>query len=143
MTPPPDRPTRAPRDRLAAIRRSPWFQPLLGAALGIAVLVTFSLSGHPNRGVIGFALLVAFGVLLRLASRSDTIKGLRGDGRDERFELIRLRATGIAARTLVLAVVLAWFVSVAEGRSGAPYDWLAAIAGASFLLSVGVLQRRS
>jgi hypothetical protein len=85
---------------------------------------------------VGLAGLTAFGLFFLLAGRSETIRGLRGDGRDERFAQIDLRATAITGLALLVALIVAWLVAVARGRSGSPYDWLLAIGGLAYLLAV-------
>ena len=37
---------------------------------------------------------------------------------------------------LILAVIVAWLVQIAQGHSGHPYDWLGAIGGLAYLLAV-------
>jgi hypothetical protein len=141
-TTPPDPPTR-PRLTLHSVSRSAWFQPLAAVLLGLVFLLVATLGGHNSAGVLGFGVLTAFGVLLRLGGRSDTIRGLRGDGRDERFVLLRLKAGNVAGRVVILAVVIASLVRVAEGHTATPYSWLSALAGATFLVTIGLLQWRS
>jgi hypothetical protein len=102
-----------------------------------------SVGGQSSRGGVGLAVLAGFGAFLLLGGRSDTIRGLRGDGRDERFEMMRLKAAGLAGRVVVLAVVVAYLVRVGQGHSGAPYSWLSALAGITFLVSFGYLRWRS
>jgi hypothetical protein len=46
--------------------------------------------------VISLAVLAAFGLIILLAGRSETVRGLRGDGRDERFAQIDLNATALS-----------------------------------------------
>jgi hypothetical protein len=142
-TAPPNMPPSRRQWDLNSLRRTRWFQPLFAVLLGVVVLVVMSLGGHSSRGGVGLAVLAAFGAFLLLGGRSDTVRGLRGDGRDERFELMRLKAAGLAGRVVVLAVVAAYLVRVAEGHSGAPYSWLSALAGITFLLSFGCQRWRS
>jgi hypothetical protein len=135
MTRQPDAPEVHRRD-LGSMRHSRWFQPLLAILLGAALLAVLSVGGHPQEGTLAFAIMVGFAILLLAGERSDTVRALRGDGRDERFELIRLKAATLAARVVLLAVVALFLVEVARGNSGAPYDWLSALGGATFLASV-------
>jgi hypothetical protein len=121
---------------LRAVRRSRWFQPLLAIFLGAVLLAVLSIGGHPQEGTGAFAIMIVFAIFLLAGDRSDTVRALRGDGRDERFELIQLRASTLAARLVLLAVVVGFLVEVARGNSGAPYDWLSALGGATFLASV-------
>jgi hypothetical protein len=121
---------------LRGVRRSRWFQPLLAIFLGAVLLAVLSIGGHPQEGTVAFAVMVGFAIFLLAGDRSDTIRALRGDGRDERFELIQLRAATLAARLVLLAVVVGSLVEVTRGNSGAPYTWLSALGGVTFLASV-------
>jgi len=124
------------KDRSQAITRSKWFLPSFSLVLGLVVLAVSWLGGHPGSGAISFAVLAVFGLLVLAAGRSETIRGLRGDGRDERFAQIDLQATAFAGLTLIVAMIVAWLVATARGQSGSPYDWLLAIGGLAYALAV-------
>jgi|GEM_PF-789715 len=126
---------------LRTIRRRRWFQPLLAILAGALLLIVLAVGGHAAEGPPAFAILVAFAIFLYAGSRSDTVRALRGDRRDERFELIQLRASTLAARVVLLAVVALFLAGLARGRSGEPYGWLSALGGATFLASL-LWQRR-
>ena len=68
--------------------------------------------------------MVAFGALILFDGRSETIRGLRGDGRDERFRQIDVVATAIAGTVVITAIIVAFLVEVARGHDGSPYAWL-------------------
>jgi hypothetical protein len=119
-----------------SIRRSRWFQPALAILAGVVLLAVFSIGGHAGDGPPAFAIMVVFAIVLLAGDRSDTVRALRGDGRDERFELIQLKASTLAARVVLLAVVALFLIEVARGNSGSPFDWLSALGGATFLASV-------
>jgi hypothetical protein len=118
------------------IARSKWFLPSFSLALGLVVLAVFWLGGNLGEGIISFVILVVFGLFVLVAGRSETIRGLRGDGRDERFAQIDLRATAAAGLALIIAMIVAWLAAVARGQSGSPYDWLLAVGGLAYLLAV-------
>jgi hypothetical protein len=124
------------KGRSRAITRSKWFLPLFSVALGLVILAVSWLGGQPATGVISFGVLAVFGLLVLLAGRSETIRGLRGDGRDERFARIDLQATAVTGLVLLVALIVAWLVATARGQSGSPYDWLLAIGGLGYLLAV-------
>jgi len=124
------------KDRNRGITRSKWFLPSFSFVLGLVILAVAWLGGQPGEGVFGLAGLTAFGLFFLLAGRSETIRGLRGDGRDERFAQIDLRATAITGLALLVALIVAWLVAIARGQSGSPYDWLLAIGGLAYLLAV-------
>jgi hypothetical protein len=122
--------------------RSKWFMPLFCVALGVIVLVTSWLGGQPGAGLVSLAWLAGAGLFFLLVTgRSETIRGLT-TGRDERFAQIDLKATAVAGLALVTAVIVAWLVQVAQGHSGSPYDWLAAIGGLAYLLAVAFFRWR-
>jgi hypothetical protein len=100
------------------------------------------LGGHPGEGAVSLAILAAFGLFFLLAGRSETIRGLRGDGRDERFAQIDLQATAAAGLALIVALIVAWLVATARGQSGSPYDWLLAIGGLAYALAVAYFRWR-
>jgi hypothetical protein len=124
------------KGRNRSITRSKWFLPSFSLVLGLIILAASWLGGDPGAGVISLGGLIAFGLLFLLAGRSETIRGLRGDGRDERFAQIDLQATAITGLALLVALIVAWLVAIAQGRSGSPYDWLLAIGGLAYLLAV-------
>ena len=78
--------------------------------------------------------------MLLLGGRSETIRGLRGDGRDERFSRIDLHATPAAGLVVISAIIIAFVVELARGNDGAPYAWLGALAGIAYLVAVAVFR---
>jgi hypothetical protein len=101
------------------------------------VLLGAGILGHKvDDGLFGLGVMTAFGAFIAFGGRSETIRGLRGDGRDERFAQIDLRATAITGLALLVALIVAWLVAIARGQSGSPYDWLLAIGGLAYLLAV-------
>ena len=89
------------------ITRSKWFQPLFAVVLGLLVFVAQWIGGDPGSGLVSFAILAGAGLVLLLGGRSETIRGLRGDGRDERFRQIDIHATALAELAVITAVIVA------------------------------------
>ena len=118
------------------VTRSRWFLPLFAVALGLVVFVAQWIGGDPRSGLVSFAIVASFGLLVLLGGRSETIRGLRGDGRDERFAQIDLQATALSGLAVIVALIVAWLVATARGQSGNPYGWLLAIAGLTYVLAV-------
>ena len=100
------------------VTRSRWFLPLFAVALGVVVFVAQWIGGDPRSGLVSFAIVAGFGLLVLLGGRSETIRGLRGDGRDERFRRIDIHATALAGLAVITAVIVAFLVEVARGRRG-------------------------
>jgi hypothetical protein len=71
---------------------------VLAVVLGRLGLVFFAAQwiGDLRSGLESLAVLAGFGALVLLGGRSETIRGLRGDGRDERFKQIDIHATALA-----------------------------------------------
>ena len=130
------------KERSQAICRSRWFTPLICVAAGIVMFAVSWLGGQFAGGLISFAILAAFGlILLLLTGRSETVRGLTV-GRDERFAQLDLRATAVAGLVVLLAMLVAWLVEIARGQSGSPYGWLLAIGGLAYLVAFAFFRWR-
>jgi cobalamin synthase len=115
---------------------SKWLLPTVSLGLGVVMLVACWLGGNPGAGAASFGFSALFALLVLLAGRSETVRGLRGDGRDERFAQIDLRATALTGVVLLVTLIVAWLVATARGQDGDPYGWLLAIGGLTYLLAV-------
>jgi hypothetical protein len=118
------------------IAKSKWFTPLFAVALGLVMFAAQWIGGNPRSGLGSLAIMSAFGALVLFGGRSETIRGLRGDGRDERFREIDIHATAIAGMAVITAIIVAFIVELARGHSGMPYAWLGAVGGLAYLLAV-------
>ncbi|HVC42258.1 MAG TPA: hypothetical protein VND54_09800 [Candidatus Saccharimonadales bacterium] len=124
------------------VMHSKWTVPAFSVVMGL-VLLGANIVGHQLvLGLWSLGILVVFGGAVALGGRSETIRGLRGDGRDERFAMLDLQATAVAGLAVLIAVIVAFIVEVARGHSGEPYDWLGAIGGLAYLAAVIVLRVR-
>ncbi len=122
--------------------RSKWFLPGISVALGLAFLAALWAGGKPTDGLFSLAVMTGVALLFLLGGRSETIRGLRGDGRDERFARLDLVATAIAGNVLIALVIGACIWEWAHGRDGSPYVQLGAITGVTYVLAVGFLRWR-
>lgn len=122
--------------------RSKWFLPLFSVGLGFVMLAAMWIGGDPSTGLQSLAIMTVFGALILFGGRSETVRGLRGDGRDERFRQIDIHATAFAGIVVLSAIIVAFIVEVARGHEGTPYSWLGAIGGLSYLLAVIGLRLR-
>lgn len=124
------------------VTRSKWFVPLLSVALGIVVFAAQWVGGDPGSGLVSLAIMTGFGALILLGGRSETIRGLRGDGRDERFRKIDIHATAFAGLAVITAIIVAFVIELARGHSGAPYGWLGGIGGLTYVVAIIVFRIR-
>lgn len=116
--------------------------PGVAVAGGVLYLVAGLLGDRTGLGVCGLVIMLVFALALWLARRrSETVQGLL-DRRDERINSIDLTATALTGGVLVVVLVVGFAVSVARGGDGSPYDWLAAVGGVTYIVSVIVLRLR-
>jgi hypothetical protein len=126
-----------------AVHRTKWFLPLFSAALGVACLVALWIGDEPGLGLASLGIMCAFGLVFLLGGRSETIRGLRGNGRDERFAAIDRDATLVAGNILIGLVIALCLWEWAQGRDGSPYTALGALTGLSYLAAVVWFRVRS
>jgi hypothetical protein len=126
-----------------ATRRLPWWWlTSVSILLGLGCLAAFWVGGNPWQGLFSFLLLAAFGAVFAVGGRSDAIRGLRGDGRDEYWRQLDWDATGLAGGLLILVVVGMCMWEWAHGRDGTPYTQLGAIAGVAYVVALVALRLR-
>jgi hypothetical protein len=124
------------------IARSKWFLPTFCVILGLVVFVAQWIGGDPRSGLVSWAILAGFGLLVLLGGRSETVRGLRGDGADERFRRIDIHATALAGLALIIAVIVGFVVELARGHNGNPYGWLGAVAGITYIVAIIIFRVR-
>jgi hypothetical protein len=122
--------------------RSKWFLPAFAVALGIVMFVAQLVGGSLAGALWSFGVMTVFAAVVLLGGRSETIRGLRGDGRDERFRQLDIHATALAGLAVIVAVVVAFLVEVARGHDGQPYAWLGAVGGIAYVAAVVALRLR-
>jgi hypothetical protein len=120
-----------------------WFLPVFSLAMGLGMWGAFWAGGDPTGGAVSFAVMAIFGAVFFFGGKSETIRGMRGDGRDERWAMIDQQATAFAGLTVITATLVGFGIEVAHGRDGSPYGQLAAIAGIAYLLAFFVARWRS
>jgi len=122
--------------------RSRWFLPLFALALGGVVFGAQAIGGDPGSGLVSLGIMALAGAVFLFGGRSETIRGLRGDGRDERFQRIDIHATAFAGTVVIAAVIVGFLVEVARGRDGTPFTWLGALGGLAYLAAIAVMRLR-
>jgi drug/metabolite transporter (DMT)-like permease len=123
--------------------RSRWWMPLFSLALGALVFAAFTVGGDAGQGAQGFGVMAVVAALFVFGGRSETLRGLGGPGRDERWAAIDLRASAFAGLVLIAVTIGAWLWEVANGDDGEPYAQLCAIAGVAYIVGVAFLRWRS
>jgi hypothetical protein len=122
--------------------KTKWFTPLFSVALGAICLAAFWIGGDPTQGLISLGVVGGLGVLLLVGGRSELVRGLRGDGKDEYWARLDLHATTLSGMAVLTAVIAMCLWEWAHGRSGEPYTLLGAIGGVTYIGAVAVLRLR-
>ena len=86
-----------------------------------------------------FAFIAA---VFALGGRSETVRQIRGDGRDERWARIDLAGTAVSGMVIITAIIAMCIYEWAHGRDGSPYVQLGALGGVSYLVAIVILMRR-
>ena len=123
--------------------RSRWWTPAFSLFLGALVLTAFWIGGNRDDGLKSFGLFVALAALFAFGGRSDTLRGLGGPGRDERWAMIDLRASASAGLVVITVLSGAWLWELAHGRDGSPYGPVLAIGGVAYLVAIAYLRWRA
>jgi 4-hydroxybenzoate polyprenyltransferase len=125
------------------VRRYPkWFMPVSSLGLGGACLAAFWLGGNRNQGLFSLALMGGLAAVFAFGGRSETIRGLRGDGRDEYWQGLDAGATLFAGLVLIVGAIAMCMWEWAHGRDGSPYVQLCALAGLAYMAALVALRLR-
>lgn len=124
------------------VTETKWFLPAFCVAFGLVIFGAQWIGGDAGSGLVSLGIMSAFGALVLFGGRSETIRGLRGDGRDERFRAIDIRATAISGLAVITAIIIAFVIELARGHDGSPFTWLGAIAGLTYLAAIVVFRVR-
>ena len=123
--------------------RRRWWTPAVALVLGLAMLVAFWIGGNVTDGVISFGVMAAVAVGVVVFGRSETVSGLSGPGRDERWAKIDIHATALTGMVLITVIIGAFLVEVAQGEDGQPWSQLGALGGITYIIAVAILRARS
>ena len=121
-----------------------WFMPSFALFIGLVMLGAFWIGDDLGQGLASLGIVAFVAVLFYFgARRSETLAGIGGPTRDERWETIDVHATALAGVAVFLAIIGAFLVEVAQGKDGSPYSALGAVGGLAYILAVALLRWRS
>ena len=123
--------------------RSRWWMPAFSVFLGLLMFGAFAIGGDVTDGLVSLGIMVALAAGILVFGRSETVRGISGPGRDERWAMIDIHATAITGLVLVVVVIGAFLIEIAQGKDGEPWSLLGAIGGLSYVLAVALLRWRS
>ena len=125
------------------VYRRRWWMPVFSLFLGIVMFVAFWIGDDITDGLISFGIMAALAVGIVVFGRNETVRGLSGPGRDERWAKIDITATALTGFVLIAVIIGAFLVEVAQGEDGEPWSQLGALGGIVYIISVAVLRARS
>ena len=113
--------------------RRTWTPALSLVAIGGIVLAAEAADGDVASGLGWFAALAILGAILAFGARYEAVRTARGEGGDERDELIETRAMAFAGTVLVTALTGAVLAALLQGDDPSPYTWILAAGGVAFV----------
>ena len=125
-----------------SVTHSRWRMPAFSFVLGLLVLAAFWAGGDPVSGLWGLGVMTAVAALFLFGGRSETLAGLGGPGRDERWVAIDMRATAASGLVVITVLIAAFLWEVGHGRDGSPYGQLCALAGVVYITAVAIQRWR-
>ncbi|GAB3978379.1 hypothetical protein GCM10029978_070930 [Actinoallomurus acanthiterrae] len=117
-----------------------WIAPALAIAAGVAIGATEASRGHMSTGLVGFAVLLGYGVLLAYRRGESVLTTHEAFGVGRRSG-IHLRAAAMTGDVLVGVIVAAMLVQALRGAEIGLLAGLAAVAGVTYFLSIVMLNR--
>ena len=131
-------------DNVNRIQRTRWYMPAFALFIGLVMLGAFWIGDDLGQGLASLGIMTFVAALFYFgARRSETLAGIGGPARDERWEQIDIHATALSGLVLVPVIIGAFLVEVAQGQDGSPYSALGAVGGLAYILSVAFLCWRS
>ena len=125
------------------IYRSRWYMPAFSVFLGLLMLGAFAIGGDVGDGLFALGVMVLLAVGILVFGRNETVRGLSGPGRDERWAKIDITASALTGLVLITVIIGAFLVEVARGEDGQPWSQLGAVGGVTYIIAVALLRWRS
>ena len=123
--------------------RSRWWTPAVALLLGGLILAATAAGGNGTDGLKAFAVMAVVAGAFAFGGRSETMRGLGGPGRDERWAMIDQRATSFAGTVVVTVLIGAWLWELAEGDDGGAYAQILVVGAIAYVLAIAFLRWRT
>lgn len=121
----------------------PGVTPAVCVAIGALGGTAQWLGGNRGDAVITFGLMAAIAAVFAAGGRNETIRMMRGDGRDERWAMIDVRATAFAGIVIIVILTGAAFWETAHGRTPEPFAPVLSAGAVSYAAALLWLRRRT
>ena len=123
--------------------RSGWYMPAFSVFLGLLMLGAFAIGGDLGDGLFALGVMVVLAAGILVFGRNETVRGLSGPGRDERWAKLDITASALTGLVLITVIIGAFLVEVARGEDGQPWSQLGAVGGVTYIIAVALLRWRS
>jgi hypothetical protein len=117
--------------------------PAFSVFLGLLMLGAFAIGGDVGDGLFALGVMVVLAAGILVFGRNETVRGLSGPGRDERWAKIDITASALTGLVLITVIIGAFLVEVAQGEDGQPWSQLGAVGGVTYIIAVALLRWRS
>ena len=104
-----------------SLYRGRWL-PVWSMSLGVVLSVAIVIGGNLTAGLINLGVFAMFSAFFYFGAGNETVGGIAAPRRDERWEMIHERAMVFAGTVIVLGLIAAWVVDLANGNDGSPYS---------------------
>lgn len=111
-----------------------WAVPGITLGTGVVVGVLLAADGRTGTALVALAALTGYAAYLAYRRNEPALPFSEGFGTGTRARA-HLRAAAMTGDVLTVAVIGALIVEALRGADITPYAWLAAVAGATYLLS--------
>ena len=123
--------------------RSRWWMPAFALLLGGLALTAMAIGGNTSDGLKAFGVMALLAAVFAFGGRSETLRGLGGPGRDERWSMIDRRATSFTGTVLIAVLIGAWLWELSQGDDGSPYGQIMVAGAIAYLLAIVFLRWRA
>ncbi|MBW8483298.1 ABC transporter permease [Actinomadura parmotrematis] len=111
-----------------------WIAPALALTLGVVLAAVLAADGRTGTGLVTLGVLAGYAALLAYRRNEPALPFSEAFGTGHRARA-HLKSAAMTGDVLVIAVVGALVVQALRGADVTPFAWLAALAGATYLLS--------
>ncbi len=109
------------KHRRHSLFRGRWL-PVWSMLLGVVLSTAIAIGGNLTAGLINLGVFAVFSALFYFGAGNETVGGIASPRRDERWEMIHERAMAVAGTVIVLGLIVAWVIDLANGNDGSPYS---------------------
>ena len=113
-----------------------WVVPISLVFIGFVYLTALWIGGEPRYGIGAVVFMIFVATILLFGGRSEVVRVLRGQPTDEMWKSFDVRASLFALFVLIVVMVGAAVLEMAQGQDAQPYAMLCFVGGVSYLAAL-------